>query len=66
MKYLAKQKQGSILYLIYPNNPKYWDQQAFANIVDPDQMPQNVYIVCNTYSNILDALRGSRMHYFKF
>ena len=23
------------------NNPKYWDRKAFANSVDPDQMPQN-------------------------
>ena len=22
----------------YRNNPKYWDRQAFANSVDPDQM----------------------------
>ena len=22
-------------------NPKYWDWQAWANSVDPDQMPQN-------------------------
>ena len=27
----------------YCNNPKYWDRSdAFANSVDPDQMPQNV------------------------
>ena len=26
----------------YPNNPKYWDKQALAKSVDPDQMPQNV------------------------
>ena len=25
----------------YRNNPKDWDRQAFANSVDPDQMPQN-------------------------
>ena len=24
------------------NNTKYWDRYAFANSVDPDQMPQNV------------------------
>ena len=27
---------------IYLNNPKYWDRQAWANTVDPDQTPQNV------------------------
>ena len=26
----------------YRNNPKYWDRQAFANNVDPDQMLLNV------------------------
>ena len=26
----------------YRNDPKYWDRQAWANSVDPDQMPQNV------------------------
>ena len=25
----------------YLNNPKYWDRQAWANSVDPDQMLQN-------------------------
>ena len=25
----------------YCNNLKYWDRQAWANCVDPDQMPQN-------------------------
>ena len=25
----------------YHNNPKYWDRQAGANIVDPDHMLQN-------------------------
>ena len=25
----------------YHKNPKYWDRQACANSVDPDQMPQN-------------------------
>ena len=24
------------------NNPKYWDRQAFANSVEPNQMQQNV------------------------
>ena len=27
--------------MLYSNNPKYRDRQAWANIVDPDQMPQN-------------------------
>ena len=50
----------------YPNNSKYCDRQAFANNVDPDQMPKNVasdrvYAVCHTYTNILDTSRGSRM-----
>ena len=26
----------------YRNNLKYWDRLAFANSIDPDQMPQNV------------------------
>ena len=26
----------------YPNNPKYWDRQAFANSVDSDQKLQNM------------------------
>ena len=26
----------------YRNNPKYWDRQAFAKSVDPDQTPHNV------------------------
>ena len=26
---------------MYCNNPKYWDGQAWANSVDPDQMLQN-------------------------
>ena len=25
----------------YSNNPNYWDKQACANNVDPDQTPQN-------------------------
>ena len=25
----------------YHNNPEYWDRQAWANRVDPDQMPNN-------------------------
>ena len=25
----------------YHNNPEYWDRQAWANSVDPDQTPQN-------------------------
>ena len=27
---------------MYHNNSKYWDKQAWANSVDPDQMPQIV------------------------
>ena len=27
---------------IYHNNPKYWDENACANSVDPDQMPHSV------------------------
>ena len=30
-----------LMHLKYHNNPKYWDRQAWANSVDPDQMPQN-------------------------
>ena len=49
----------------------YWDRQAFANSVDPDQVPQNtasdqVYTVCHTCSNILDTSKGRRMGYFEF
>ena len=47
-----------------------WDRLAFANSVDPDQMPQNaanrIYTVCHTCSSILDTSRGSRIDYFKF
>ena len=25
----------------YHNNPKYWNRQAFANSIDPDQTLQN-------------------------
>ena len=25
----------------YRNNPKYWNRQAWANSVDPDQMPHS-------------------------
>ena len=28
--------------IISINNPKYWDRQAGANSIDPDQMPRNV------------------------
>ena len=44
------------------NNPRYWDRQAWANGVDPDQMPQNVirvFTVCHSSSIILDILTGS-------
>ena len=30
------------IHCIYRNNPKYWDRQAFANSIDPDQTLQNV------------------------
>ena len=30
------------VFMQYHNNPKYWNREAFANSVDPDQMPQNV------------------------
>ena len=26
---------------LHTNNPNYWDRQAWANNVDPDQMLQN-------------------------
>ena len=26
---------------MYRNKPKYWDRHAYANSVDPDEMPQN-------------------------
>ena len=26
---------------LYRNKPKYWDRQAYANSVDPDQTPLN-------------------------
>ena len=29
-----------LVYTIYINNPKYWDRQAWANSLDPDQMLQ--------------------------
>ena len=40
--------------LEYLNNPKYWDRQAWANSVDPDQMLQNLiwaYTVCHSSSS---------------
>ena len=36
---------------LYCNNTKYWDSEAIANCVDPDQTPHSVYTVCHTYSN---------------
>ena len=53
----------------YRNNPKYWDRQAYANSVDPDQTPQNaasdrVCTVCHSSSNILDAT-GSKIDFLK-
>ena len=55
---------------IYQNNPKYWDRQAFANSVDPDQIPHNVVsdqvLHCYTYSKSLDTSTGSKMDYVKF
>ena len=37
----------------YCNNPKYWDRQTRANIVDPDQMRHliRVYTVCHSSSS---------------
>ena len=29
------------VFMQYHNNPMYWNREAFANSVDPDQMPQN-------------------------
>ena len=33
--------QSCHVVYVYHNKPKYWDRQAWANSVDPDQMQQN-------------------------
>ena len=42
IKVLLKDLFSILLNDCNRNNPKYWDRQAFANSVDPDQLPQNV------------------------
>ena len=32
--------ESSASFFAYYYNPKYWDKQAWANSVDPDQTPQ--------------------------
>ena len=48
---------------MYSNNPKYLDRYAFANIVDPDQMLQN--IVSDPGLHFLPYTLY-KMDYFKF
>ena len=56
----------------YCNNPKYWDRQAWANSVDPDQMPQNVAsdqgLQCLPLiqHNFLDTSTRSKINVLKF
>ena len=55
---------------IYCNNPKYWDRQAWAIGIDPEQMPQNVAsgqgLHCHSFSTILDTSTGSKIAFFFF
>ena len=45
----------------YHNNPRYWDRQAQANSVDPDQMASDQGLHClQSSSNILDTSVGSK------
>ena len=62
-----RQKHVSYNYCIYP---MFLDKQAWANSVDPGQMPGQwhliwVYIVCHSSSKFLDAT-GCKMDVFKF
>ena len=55
----------------YHNNPKYWDREACANCVDPDQMPQmqhliRVYTVCNSSQQFVYKSTSSNMDLFDF
>ena len=54
----------------YCNDPKYWDRQAWANSVDPDQMPQNAASYQGLHclplaQHYLDKSRGSKIHFFQ-
>ena len=40
--HMASTADWLTIYFMFHNNPKYWDRQAFANRVDPDQMLHNV------------------------
>ena len=49
----------------YHNNPKYWDRQAWANSVDPDQMLQNAASDQGLHClplNLLDASKDSKIN----
>ena len=52
--------------------PEYLDKQAFANSVDPDQMPQNVvsdlgHIICHLFGSILySQSAGNKIDLFNF
>ena len=48
------------------NNTKYWDNQACANSVDPDQMPEKVATLFATVLQFVGRLIGIRMDLFKF
>ena len=55
----------------YRNDPKYWDRQAWANSVDPDQMPQNVasdqvYIFCHSSNTILNTSTDNKIEFYNF
>ena len=53
------------------NNPKYWDSQAWANSVDPDQMPQNAESDQGLHclpliQQYFKTLVGSKIDFFNF
>ena len=57
--------------ILYDNNPKFWDRQAWANSEDPDQTLETVasdqvYTVCYSSNTFLDTSVGSKMDLFKF
>ena len=57
--------------IVYRNNPGYWDRQAFANSVDPDQTPQYAAsdqgLHCLPYiQQYFKHIKRYRMDYWKF
>ena len=65
-----RESKTGLKYPVYRINSKYWNRYAFANNLDPDQMPQNAasdqgLTICHAYSIILDTWRCGRMNYLK-